>query len=240
MEREWAEQVFFIVEAALSFHAVYEIPVPVAVTLELERVMREVEAWQAGIKSDAGQMWIVRHSSIEGRIFMGGAVIIAEGHQRAHFQPYRQARGTVEQAVLDHRTVAAIHHEYGFLQPRRAALKDKDRERIQAKLNQPLVAGRMHSTFVFVGAEVEAFIPYDEGFFQFREQHHSADWRLGARGQQAVVAACVCTGNCGRSKAAEPVGFKPLPAHCLLEIRGYVLLEANHFALRTARLRRKP
>ena len=123
------------------------------------------------------------------------------------------------QFVLHDRAVFTVNHEDSLLDLDAFDFVREDRKWIETELLQVSKALGMNHARIAVCREVKR-LPIDEQrFFQLGEQDEPAPHRrLGGSHQQAVVAAGIQPDNRRRSKAAETVGFQPLPTESSVQV----------------------
>ena len=86
----------------------------------------------------------------------------------------------------------------------------------------------MHSAVIFIGGEINPPLAQHQRLFQFGEQEHASAGRVERRDQQPVIPPGIRAGDGAAGKAAQPVGFQPLPAERSLQVAADRLVKADH------------
>ena len=148
---------------------------------------------QSLVRSEGRQSRTLFRVTIDGHIFMCGAVIVAECDQRPELKPQ-----TVEpfrmivflQLILHHRAVLAMDHEHGLLDLDTLNFVGEVRKWIKAELLKILKPLRMNHAGIAVWKI--KWLPFDEkGFLQLGEHDNAADRRFHGGHQQPVVTASI-------------------------------------------------
>jgi hypothetical protein len=103
-----------------------------------------------------------------------------------------------------------MHHEDCFLDFDSADVVPEHRKRIEPEVHKVIEAARMENSWIPVCGKVEPLVIDDHDFFQLRQQHHSANWRLGRGRQQTVIAAGIHPPDRRGGEATDAIRFQPL------------------------------
>ena len=158
---------------------------------------------------------------------MGRAVIVAKRDQRPDLQP--QALGRLRsicalELILHDGRVLAVDHEDRLLDHDAFDFISENGKRIEAEVREIAKALGMDNAGIAVAGEVKRLAVNQQRLFQLGQEHFPADRRLGGGDQQAMIAARVQTGDGGRGKAAQAVGFQPFAAQGRIQVAAGFLL----------------
>src|SRR5580698_5287008 len=117
-EHQRVEQVLAEIQAALALAVVLEIAEPMSSGLDVRSGMIQKKRWKAAVGSQLYRVGVDFEAGVQGAIFMGGRVVIAEGDQRAQLEHAHNGAGAIDrtQPILNHGCVFALHHKNGFLE----------------------------------------------------------------------------------------------------------------------------
>src|SRR5208337_2205995 len=132
------------------------------------------------------------------------------------------------QFVVHHGAVFTVDHEHCFLDLDALDFVGEDGKWIEAKLLEVSKPLRVDDTRIAIRGKIKRLVLDEECLFQLRKHDNTANRRLSGGHQQSVITACVQPDDCRRSKAAESVGFKPLPAECGVQVAACFFREPNH------------
>src|SRR5271157_528548 len=186
---------------------------------------------QALIGSKSGQTRVLFYLSTDRSILVSGAVIVTECNERSQFKaqvldPLWMI--VLLQFVVHHGAVFTVDHEHCFLDLDALDFVGEDGKWIEAKLLEVSKPLRVDDTRIAIRGKIKRLVLDEECLFQLRKHDNTANRRLSGGHQQSVITAGVQPDDCRRSKAADSVGFKPLPAECGVWVAACFFCELNH------------
>src|SRR5262249_20609754 len=155
------------------------------------------EGGKSMVGRESGQMRLLKHIRIERSISVGGAVVIAEGDERANFKPASAEPGVLTADFVVHGgCIFVLNHEDRLADFDSLNCVGVDRKRSEAKVDQVLISARIDCSAVLIGGKVVTPAVDHQGLFQFRQQDSTADWWGRGGNQQTMIPPRVETGDC--------------------------------------------
>ena len=145
--------------------------------------MSQMQRRQSLVRSDGRQSGTLFHVTIDGPIFVCGAVIVAECDQRPELKlQILESFGMIVllQFVLHHGAVLTLNHEYGLLDLNALDFVSEDGKWIEAELLEVSKSLRVNYAGIAVCREIKGLSFDEQCFFQLGEHDDAADRRFVA------------------------------------------------------------